>query len=318
MVIRTWTITLAAATAACVPDLPDTTSLVDAPRVLATRIEPAETRPGQTISTTSLWAGPEGLATEAPIDWAFCTVRKTLTESGPVSASCLTESSDALLPMGTGTTVTATLPTNGCRQFGPDRPDPEPGEPTARPTDPDGTGGYYQPIRVLADGTVSLAQARILCSLPDATREQSVQYANEYIPNAHPRIASASLEGTELVAIESEPDAVATVRASSVSTLSVAWPSCDGPPCDGSEPYLWFDPVARKLVTRREAMRVTWYATGGTFAASRTGRAENEANLVDTSNEWTAPSVAGTVYVWAVLRDDRGGAAWATYRIVVE
>jgi hypothetical protein len=32
---------------------------------------------------------------------------------------------------------------------------------------------------------------------------------------------------------------------------------------------------------------------------------------------WTAPSTAGVVHVWVVLRDARGGAGWGSYSLQV-
>ena len=65
-------------------------------------------------------------------------------------------------------------------------------------------------------------------------------------------------------------------------------------------------------------MRVSWFATAGTFETGHTGRPEAEAELSETSNTWTAPDTGGPVHVWAVLRDDRGGASWSTFTVSVE
>jgi hypothetical protein len=64
-------------------------------------------------------------------------------------------------------------------------------------------------------------------------------------------------------------------------------------------------------------MRVSWYSTAGSFTDDRTGRAETDL-LTTTDNIWTAPGTAGTVMMWAVLRDSRGGLAWKSFRIVVQ
>ena len=42
--------------------------------------------------------------------------------------------------------------------------------------------------------------------------------------------------------------------------------------------------------------------TSGTLALARTGGGGTRA-----TNTWRAPSSAGVVYLWAVLRDSRGG-----------
>ncbi len=82
-------------------------------------------------------------------------------------------------------------------------------------------------------------------------------------------------------------------------TLRATWRPED------AERYVAFDPRAQLVVPRREAMRVSWYATGGVFEHDRTGR--DEADLATTSdNTWTAPDAAKAT-LWAVLRDSRGG-----------
>lgn len=63
------------------------------------------------------------------------------------------------------------------------------------------------------------------------------------------------------------------------------------------------------------AMRVSWFATGGTFDADKTGRAEDDP-ATTSDNLWTAPS-PGVVHLWIVLRDSRGGVDWASYDLVV-
>lgn len=295
------------ACAACAPDLDDTTSLVDAPRLLATRGEPAEVAPGATIATTALWATPTGTLADAPLQWAFCSARKTFSEPGPVAAACLVEASDDLVVFGTGASANGAVPANACRQFGPDAPDPLPGEPAGRPADPDGTGGFYQPVRVRAtapDEAYVLGQLRIRCGLPGATAAQAAEFRTSYVANTNPSIA-------ELIASP-------VVHPGDTVDLAVHWPHCETAPCEGSEPYVWFDPVARQLTRRREAMRVSWFATAGSFATGHTGRAESEADQAFANNQWSAPSTAGEVHLWAVLRDDRGGVTWTALRIAVQ
>ncbi|MDX2091260.1 MAG: hypothetical protein SFX73_25605 [Kofleriaceae bacterium] len=288
---------LSVALVACVPELVDDTSVVREPRLLAARSEPAEARPGDAITTTALWVGPDGEIADAPLAWAFCTTRKAFTEPGPVAPSCLASAAPELVAFGTGATATGALPEHGCRLFGPDPPDPVPGEAAARPADPDGTGGYYQPVRVGTDARGSLAQVRIRCGLPEATPEQALRYQLEYAANTNPSVAWSA-------------PPPATLRASEAVELAVQWPA--------TEAYLWFDPVARALTERREAMRVAWFATAGTFDTGHTGRSEAEAALTKTANRWTAPDAPGVVHVWAVLRDDRGGVSWIAATLQVE
>jgi hypothetical protein len=71
------------------------------------------------------------------------------------------------------------------------------------------------------------------------------------------------------------------------------------------------------IVSHRESMRVSWYATQGDFTEARTGRAEEDPTT-SSDNTLVAPTVPGTFFVWAVLRDDRGGTAFRGYRLDVE
>jgi len=89
-------------------------------------------------------------------------------------------------------------------------------------------------------------------------------------------------------------------------------------PCTGAESYVLYDLQSRQLVERREAMRLSWFATAGSFANDSTGRAADEYPAVDTGNDWTAPTAPGEVFLWIVLRDSRGGVAWNSYRLSVQ
>jgi hypothetical protein len=58
-------------------------------------------------------------------------------------------------------------------------------------------------------------------------------------------------------------------------------------------------------------MRVSWFSTGGQISAPVTGR--DEADLAtEASTELTLPEVGGTITLFAVLRDSRGGQAVAS------
>lgn len=81
---------------------------------------------------------------------------------------------------------------------------------------------------------------------------------------------------------------------------------------------MWFDPEARVVSLRREAIRVAWFSTAGTLATDGSGRAEDEAASADADSTWTAPDAAGEARIWLVVRDDRGGVGWQSYRVRVE
>jgi hypothetical protein len=64
-------------------------------------------------------------------------------------------------------------------------------------------------------------------------------------------------------------------------------------------------------------MRVSWFASAGSFDADVTGRTEDETDTF-TDNGWTAPADAAHIHLWRVLRDARGGATWTEDVVEVE
>lgn len=196
-------------------------------------------------------------------------------------------------------------------------------------------------------------EARALCHLGGATPEQQRERDRRYRPNQNPTVlglvrqdGTDGTDGTPIPSFETDAAAATAVRPGETLTLQVAWPACPGPGedscgdgtcgldetpdacpadcvpvagCGGAEAYLWFDPAARAFAIRREAIVVSWFATAGRFATARTGRSEAEApSSSGSDNRWTAPSEPGDLWLWVVLRDDRGGVAWSTHRLRVE
>jgi len=247
--------------AACAPDLADDTTLVTAPRVLAVRAEPAEAAPGAAVTLTALWTGDP----TAPA-WSFCATRRPIVEVGSIDPRCLA----AELPsIGTGLSITAALPDDGCALFGPDQ------VADGRPVDPDGTGGYYQPIRVLApDAQPTAGFARIICNLAGATPEQALEYRARFVPNTNPAIAVAHDPSSNTIVVDPTP-----------------------------ETFVYFDPTTRTLADRAETIRVSWFATAGAFddGAHTTG-----------TNTWRGDTAA-TIFI--VVRDDRGGVTWESLTV---
>jgi hypothetical protein len=88
-------------------------------------------------------------------------------------------------------------------------------------------------------------------------------------------------------------------------SLAVNWPA------DSVENYPAWDVLQRVLVYHNEAMRVSWYATAGSFEHDITGRSESESETY-AQNNWT-PDAPGLVHVWVVLHDSRGGTDFAAY-----
>jgi hypothetical protein len=234
------------------------------------------------------------------------------------------DSSSDLVPLGTGGSVAGTVPENACQLFGPDSPPPQPGQPSARPTDPDSTGGFYLPIRVKTGAAEwSVASERIACPPSGLTQAVFTAFTSGYHLNENPVVASLSrvnADGSTTTVAADAPNhgPGLTVPPGQRIQLRATWPTCSTAPtaCDGAEAYIAIDPTSRQLVARRESMVTSWYATGGALDLDRVGR--DEGDLATTAdNGWTTPASPGTVHLWVILRDARGGVGWAGYVFAV-
>jgi hypothetical protein len=336
---------------ACVPDFETDLSALRAPRILALSASPAEAREGQAVTLRALVAVPEG-ANVPNVDFRLCLARKPLTELGPVNPECLSgddtepepeaqggggapaEALPSTQPLGRGLEVTATLPRDACKLFGPLRPAPKEGEPSGRPVDPDVTGGFYQPFVARLGQALSIGGVRIDCDLATASRDNSGRYREQYRPNENPILTRIEL-GDEPLALDA-PRERREVRAGTEIELVAWWDECpttsscgDGfctanedrvscaedctepRGCGGSERYVWYDADKRSVEPRREAITVAWYASSGRFLEEQTGLSEAEADSGrQTANRWRVGGEAGSATLWLVVRDSRGGQTW--------
>ncbi len=218
-----------------------------------------------------------------------------------------------------------------------------------RPTDADTTGGYYQPVilSVSADQTLisAFAETRVTCNLAGSTNEQFAAYTLATRANQNPELLGVTVPSQKDADLTAEnakqPLAIA---ASDLVTLRASWPSCptdptcgDGmcspgeditscaddctPPvkgCGGPESYSYLDPIEHVLLPRHESFRVSWFASAGSFASDHTGNTEAEYASTTSDNKWRAPKEAGPVFMWVVLRDDRGGVDWQSFEVSVQ
>ena len=255
--------------------------VVDAPRVLAIAANPPEVTPGATTQVSALVVSPSGTLSTQPA-WSLCTAPKAPTEDNAVSTGC-TDGSGLTM-----TTDTVAVPMDACQLFGPDVP---PGG--FRPRDPDPTGGYYQPVRAdAADAGIAFGFARITCNLPSAPGDVAHEYQMSYVANQTPVLG---------------PLVVPQPAANTDVTISTTW--------NEPETYLYYDPRSQTLVSRRESMRVSWFTSGGELAVDATQVGEDDP-ATGASTTWHVPG-PGTYYLWAVLRDSRGGIAWTDQTITV-
>jgi hypothetical protein len=335
---------------ACVPTFDDNLPLITSPLVLAVQAEPAEVVPGQSVTLTGLVGSPDPAAADAPLVWGLCTARKPLTELGPVSPTCIQAPSaapDSITDLGRGASVTATIPTDACRLFGPSLPPPMNGEPAGRPVDPDPTGGFYQPIGATlpSTGVTTLGAVRIFCPPSGLDLEQARDFNTNYRNNQSPAFDSIGLlnGAGELTPIPAEGESPLRVAPGEALRIQARWAACptsstcgDGVcsaledrnscaddcsvyrGCSGAESYAFFNLDSRELETQHESIRVSWFSTAGRYETAVTGRSESEYELTDTANIWTAPTTPGQARLWLVMRDARGGQSFSSFLVSVE
>ncbi|HXK16593.1 MAG TPA: hypothetical protein VNG33_02220 [Polyangiaceae bacterium] len=330
---------LAASATACVPDFDTDLSELSEPRLLAIASSPAETQAQKQVTLTALVAIPEGQKAPA-IDWTMCLARKPLTELGPVNPLCLAadDGSGAVVDLGQGASVTATLDKDVCKLFGPLRPSPKAGEGAGRPSDPDVTGGFYQPFAARLGGAASLGSVRLDCDLANIDRDQALSYRQQYRVNENPRLSSvARVTDQDPQPLPADDAAPLVLRAGDQLRLRAGWDECSGESrcgdgsctafedqtscpddcsgtlrgCTGAEPYVWYDPERQRVEPRREGISVAWYASRGHFENEQTGLDEAQATSTSfTENTYIPGRNPGPATLWLVIRDSRGGQSW--------
>jgi hypothetical protein len=324
---------------ACKPDLGAPISLVDKPRILAVRGTPPEAKEGADVTYDLLAVDVPGTLVDPAATWAVCKLPRPPSESNSVSAACLGIADDGGPAPSFTAPVTAADPndqktTGACSIFGPQRP---PLDPTARPRDPDITGGFYQPVRATLPGPDgnpirAFDLQRIQCRLANAPIDVAAQFNNPfdpstnpngYTPNQNPTLAQVTLtpEGgapTVLTPVVpgTPPPPPASVAAGGKVTFEASWAG------EVAETFTVYDIRTVTLVPQREAIRVAWFATAGTFDHDVTGRDDDDPAL-STTNVWQVPGTSevpgtpGPVHVWLVLRDSRGGVDFAEFLLDV-
>jgi len=311
-------IVAAAAAPACKPDLGSPTSLVVGPRILAVRGAPPEVAAAADVTFDALAVDPAGTIAAPSLRWSFCHQPKPPAEANAVSIDCLKAPDDA----GPAPTFMTTMPSGAqdpCQLFGPQTPPVQPGQLPIRPRDPDVTGGFYQPLRVVldADGGSDTAfeLERVTCPLANAPIDATRVFNTTYTPNQNPLIGQVTADPAGVAAVLFMPGAPPPAAPASVVpglkvTFEVSWADAS------AESFPVWDVASRMLVTHRESLRVSWFATAGAFARDTTGRAEDELETFS-DNDWTAPSDAGTVHFGVVLRDSRGGVDFGAFDVLV-
>ncbi|WP_373047411.1 hypothetical protein [Vulgatibacter sp.] len=142
--------------------------------------------------------------------------------------------------------------------------------------------------------------------------------------NVNPVIEGFSANGTPLPAELAEPvQAEARFAPAKKAKLLPALPlGGDGQPLTDEavyQPYTRYDAEGEFLREEREAWLWSWFTTGGQFEQDRT-------RALDEAQEWTAPGddadypvpAHRRVFLYSVVRDARGGIAWAKREVRID
>lgn len=281
--------------AGCAPELEDRPYLLGREQLIAAVAEPPEVRPGAEIRVTPIGAPREVRAGAG--HYGFCAQAPPPADPRTVAEACFREDGRALSADDDG--ARGNVPADACARFGPD-----PVGSGFRPRDADATGGFYQPLVIEGFGPPSVAQVRVLCPLPDVPVDLARAYVETYTPNRNPTGLKLERETSD----GWRP--LERVGGGEQVKLRVTWDPA------ARERYVWVAPDASELEPRVESMSVAWFTTGGTLAEARTGRAEDDPSS-DSENGFEAPAEAGTVRIWAVVHDSRGGSAVVSERVQI-
>lgn len=277
---------LASLLGGCIAVDPVEPSLILEPRVLALRSEPAEAAPGQRLRLSILAADSSGTLLESDFRLSFCRTAKVLGDNRLASDACARQIEQGI------TGLSAVVPADACARFGPNVPA------GVRPSDPDRTGGYYQPIRMARSDLEAVGVLRLTCPLTDAPLATTRAYRERYTPNEAPLLSELVItHNGEQIA----PDAIPK---RSHLQLHSGWSTAS------QESYVLYDRSDRSLKERSEVLRLSWFTSHGALAQDTTSARE-------AVNEYRSPDEPGVVHIWLVLRDDRGGQSYASYELEV-
>ena len=253
-------------------------AFVDGLRLLGARSQPAEAGPGESVALTAWAVDPSGQA--ITVAWGAC-LAAPLPGSGQLDPSCILADGGApLAPLGDGATPTATVPAYDPAQLGP----------------PDITGGLYLPLVIHLTTDDDALDGVYRLRAPDGQpRNQNPTLAGLFVLDA---------SGNPSPLDESTPY---PVHAGDRLTLAASFTP------DSAESYQVILEGAPPRTTT-ETLSVVWYSTGGHLDDETTGANVPERLTLDRH----VPASGGTIDVWVVGQDERGGADLLHRTLIVQ
>jgi hypothetical protein len=251
-------------------------ALVDGLRLLGVQAEPPEAAPGETVKLTAWVVDTRGGSID--VSWSAC----LLPSNGVANVGCTDGSGNGLVTLGSGETITTTIPAVDANTLGP----------------PDASDGVYLPIVVHVRGSddaldaIYRLRARVFavagCTI-------APPYAPHCEPNQNPVLESVEpLQDTPIVA-----------HADSQWSLL---PHYSG---DSSEEYEVPGPFNPDVFER---LTTQWFASAGTFPDMPVGGTGVQKLVLDRN----LPPPGGLVDIWIVGHEERGGTTMLHRQLVLQ
>lgn len=270
--------------AGCGTNLPKQ-SIIDKLRVLAVRAEPAELVITDSLPATTLTAlavQPSGAAIE--LQWALCPLPANVPP--PASLDC-PESYGIGLPSDMAGVARLDLADPRTQSFWDVLYSTADGTPL---TD-------AQRLSLLATGTSAVAGFSATSGAEQLNGFAEIPLRRAGGPiNHNPSLTGLLVNGAELPADGSG------ILASGVKVRLQPVPAPDAKEDTGNG---------------LEALNFSFFATAGDIASLRSTDQTSTGELVDSSIDYTAPNSTGSIQLWVVVRDGRGGVGWITRAALV-
>jgi len=251
-------------------------SFVSGLRILGAQAEPPEAMPGDTVKLTAWVVDTKG--GNIDVTWSAC----MLPSNGLANAGCTDGSGNGLVALGSGATSSFVVPPLDADTLGPT----------------DATAGVYLPIVIHASAPDASADAiyrlRIRISAPPGCTLLP-PYDPGCAPNHNP-----SIDRIDPLLDEGTPN---------VTHEGISWAMIARYSADSAEEYE-IPSTTQPIVFDR--LTTQWFATAGTFPNQPVGGTAVQKLTMDRA----LPPSGGTIDLWVVGHDDRGGTTMA-HRIFI-
>ena len=251
-------------------------SLVDGLRLLGVQADPPEALPGDSVTLTAWSVDTHGHSID--VSWSAC----FLPSNGTANAGCTDGSGNGLVALGSGATSSFVVPPLDADTLGPT----------------DATAGVYLPIVIHASAPDASADAiyrlRIRISAPPGCTLLP-PYDPGCAPNHNP-----SIDRIDPLLDEGTPN---------VTHEGISWAMIARYSADSAEEYE-IPSTTQPIVFDR--LTTQWFATAGTFPNQPVGGTAVQKLTMDRA----LPPSGGTIDLWVVGHDDRGGTTMA-HRIFI-